>query len=86
MSDMEETGQVEEIGCLEAIDWLYAYLDGELKDPVTIAQIEHHLGHCRVCYSRIELERALTDRLRKSHKRDAPERLQDRVQDLLDKL
>ena len=77
--------KVEEIGCLEAINWLYAYLDGEMEDPVTIAQIEHHLGHCRVCYSRIELERALTERIKKSAKPHTPETLQSRLHDLIDK-
>ena len=86
MSSDDMRGEIEEIGCLEAINWLYAYLDGELKDPVTIAQIEHHLGHCRVCYSRIELERTLTKRLKQSARRQAPEQLHDRVQQLLEKL
>ena len=86
MSGKDENGRVEEIGCLEAINWLYAYLDGELEDPVSIAQIEHHLGHCLVCYSRIELERTLSDRLKKSHQQHTPERLQNRVRNLLEKL
>lgn len=54
-----------------------------MKGPVTIAQIEHHLGHCRVCYSRIALERALTERLRKSVRRDTPQRPQNRLHELI---
>ena len=86
MSSDNERGEIEDIGCLEAINWLYAYLDGELKDPVSIAQIEHHLGHCRVCYSRIELERALTERLKQSAKQRTPGHLRSRVLELLEKL
>ena len=36
-----------DIGCLRAIEALYAYLDGELEDPGSIEEVEHHLSHCR---------------------------------------
>ena len=45
-----------DIGCLRAIEAFYAYLDGELDDPESIADFEHHLGHCRSCFSRIEMD------------------------------
>lgn len=86
MSDTDDRSPPEEIGCLEAIEALYAYLDGEVRDPLSLAQIEHHLGHCRSCYSRAELERALTQHLRKSVDRDVPESLQVRLRRLLDGL
>jgi len=76
----------DEIGCLEAIESLYAYLDGEIRDPEKLTRIEHHLGHCRSCYSRKELERLLTQRLRTSAGTTAPETLQDRLRTLMEKL
>lgn len=85
MSDAKDTSQIDEIGCLEAINGLYAYLDGEMDDPEAIAKIEQHLGHCRYCFSRIELERALTARIRTSAKSHTPETLQSRLRDLMDK-
>jgi anti-sigma factor (TIGR02949 family) len=75
----------DEIGCLEAIESLYAYLDGEIRDPDQLARIEHHLGHCRSCYSRKELEARLTQRLKASAESTAPEALQERLQALLEK-
>jgi anti-sigma factor (TIGR02949 family) len=74
-----------EIGCLQAIEAFYAYLDGELDDPESIADFEHHLDHCRSCFSRIEMEKALNARIRKSAKRETPEALRERVGKLLDK-
>lgn len=76
----------DDIGCLEAIEALYAYLDGEIEDPVELQAIEHHLGHCRSCFSRMELERTLTAHARESGSSEAPQALQARLKDLLGKL
>ena len=67
-----------DIGCLQAIEAFYAYLDGELDDPEAIADFEHHLGHCRSCFSRVEMEKALNERMRKSAKHESPEALRKR--------
>lgn len=74
-----------DIGCLQAIEAFYAYLDGELDDPESIAGFERHLGHCRSCFSRTELEKALSDRIRKSAREESPAMLRDRVRKLMDK-
>jgi len=74
----------DEIGCLEAIETLYAYIDGEIDGEITLAQIEHHLGHCRSCFSRKELEQALTDHLKASGKKSAPKALKGRLQKLME--
>jgi anti-sigma factor (TIGR02949 family) len=74
-----------DIGCLQAIEAFYAYLDGELDDPNSIDEFEHHLSHCRSCYSRIEVEKALNERLKKSAQEQSSEELRDRVAKLMDK-
>jgi hypothetical protein len=48
-----------DIGCLEAMEFFYAWLDNEL-DGKDVADFEHHLSHCKSCWSRAEVERALT--------------------------
>ena len=73
-----------DIGCLEAIEALHAWLDGEL-DPSSIAGVEHHLGHCRSCFSRAEMEKVLTARIRSSAGETAPDDLKSRVAKLMDK-
>ena len=77
---------IDEIGCLQAIEALYAYIDGELQDPQSIAAVEHHLDHCRSCYSRTEMERALTARMRGTSGSRASEGLKSRLRDLLEKI
>jgi len=74
-----------DIGCLTAIEAFYAYLDGELDDPESIADFEHHVRHCRSCFSRIEMEKALNEHIRKTAKRESPEDLRARVSRLMEK-
>jgi anti-sigma factor (TIGR02949 family) len=74
---------VEDHDCLDAIRNLYAYLDGEL-DEAARAKLEHHLGHCRSCYTRAGFEAALNEQLQKHGKKQAPESLQNRLRGLID--
>lgn len=85
MNKVKHPANPEDVGCLEAIEGLYQWLDGEIEGPIKIEQIEHHIEHCRSCYSRAEMERVLTERLKQSQKTSTPESLLDRVQDLIDK-
>lgn len=86
MNNKKDTPEVEEIECLEAIDSMYAYLDGELKDEATLVKFRHHLEHCKSCYSRSELEGIITDRIKNCGKEIAPDSLQNRLRDIMDKL
>lgn len=74
----------DDIGCLEAINGLYAYLDGEMHDEKSIAKFEHHMNHCRNCFSRKELEGLLAERIKTSAKNKAPKNLQKRLKNLVD--
>ena len=78
--------EVEEIDCLEAIDNLYAYLDGELVDEEELAKFRKHLEHCNSCHSRSELEGLINERIKKSGKSKTPEALVDRITGFLDEL
>ena len=86
MSRSEDTPTRREhgdIGCLAAIEMFYAYLDGELGDPSSIADFEHHMAHCRSCFTRAELEGLLNERLKELAGRRAPDRLKNRVHELM---
>lgn len=76
----------DDIGCLGAINGLYAYLDGEMNDPEAIRKFEAHLEHCRACFSRLELETALAEHIRRSAKSQASDKLHARLRDLIDGL
>ncbi len=84
MSNDKETHKHDDIGCLEAIEAFYAYLDGELSDPQAIEDFEHHMSHCRSCFSRSEVETLLNERMRESGTSKAPDELRSRVRRLMD--
>jgi len=84
MNSKTEPGKLEDIGCLQAIEAFYSYLDGELSDPEAIADFEHHMEHCRSCYSRSEIEKFLTQRMQASASSAAPQELRSRIRRLMD--
>jgi anti-sigma factor (TIGR02949 family) len=83
MTNDPDKKAIADTDCLEAFDHLYAYLNGELDDEATNARLEHHLGHCKSCFSRAQMERELNERLKKSGKGRTPESLQNRLRDLM---
>jgi len=84
MNSDKSSHEHDDIGCLEAIEAFYTYLDGELSDPQAIADFEHHMSHCRSCFSRAEVERLLNRRMRETGTSKAPDELRSRVRRLLD--
>lgn len=76
----------QDIGCLQAIEAFYAYLDGEIEDPKSIGKFEHHMRHCRSCYSRADVEKLLSQRIADSAKTKTPEMLQNRLRNLMDEI
>ena len=83
--DRKHGAESDDMGCLAALEVFYAYLDGELDDPKTVADFERHMEHCRGCFSRAELEGLLNERLRELAKRRAPAGLRNRVRNLMSK-
>lgn len=85
MSEKKHIPAVTDSDCLEAMDHLYSYLNGELDDnPEKFAIVVHHLGHCRSCFTRAEMERVINERLHDSGKGGAPESLKKRLRKLMD--
>jgi len=74
---------IDESDCLQAMDHLYAYLSGEVKDKETLDMMEHHLGHCKSCYSRAEIEKEINNRLQQTSPVKAPETLRKKLDDIL---
>lgn len=83
MTDDKDNHDAEDIDCLQAIGLLYEYLDGQLHNKIEKDQFEHHLQHCRHCYSRAEMEKELNKRLKSSAKGEVPGDLKNRLDDIL---
>ncbi|MBC8338164.1 MAG: zf-HC2 domain-containing protein [Alphaproteobacteria bacterium] len=84
MSNKDDKTEAEEIDCIEAINGLYQYLDGEMDDAETKQRFEHHLAHCKTCYTRTEMEKLLTQRARDAGNKKASQALRERLQRVLD--
>jgi anti-sigma factor (TIGR02949 family) len=83
MTNGPDKHDIADTDCLEAFDHLYAYLNGELHDEQTTARLEHHLSHCKSCFSRAQMERQLNERLKKTGEDAAPESLRNRLHNLI---
>lgn len=81
---MTDHDHIQEIACEDVLKQLVDYLHGEVDDT-KFAEIEKHLDSCRGCFSRAEFEKALKARVRNEARETAPEALQDRLKDLMDK-
>lgn len=86
MTNESDKPEANEIDCIEAFDHLYAYLNNEITNSVDLANIEHHLSHCKSCYSRAQMEKELNKRMEKSSESEIPESLQDRLNNIVDNL
>ena len=85
MTDTRKTDGIREIDCDEVMRQLFDFLDGEV-DETAEHEIHHHIDECRSCFSRVEFERVLKDRIRASKDEALPESLQDRITDLMKNL
>ena len=74
--------------CEEALTFLAAYLDGELReegDGASAGELEQHLARCRSCFSRVEFEKRMKQRLGTLGRSDVRPEFADRVRGLLDR-
>jgi len=85
MTKDNDIHDIEDIDCTEAIDKLYAYLDGEIDDAEVINRLEHHLEHCHSCFTRSQVETVLTDRMKAAAEKQTPESLKNRLRDMIDR-
>ena len=68
----------EMISCREAIEKLWAYIDGELSEHEA-SQVHDHLGACRACYPHYDFQRAFREFVGQHTQRPVPSGLRRRV-------
>lgn len=71
------------IGCEEALKRLAEFIDCELSDGEQ-DNVEQHLRTCRSCYSRMEFESRLKQRLAALSGDEAPTKSRDRIRKLIE--
>jgi mycothiol system anti-sigma-R factor len=73
------------ITCAEAVERLWAYLDGELTAEDKAA-LEEHLSFCRVCCGEVEFAEELRGFLARSAGEELPDAVRSRLLTTLDEL
>jgi mycothiol system anti-sigma-R factor len=73
------------ISCAEAVEQLWAYLDGSLSEQDR-AVLEEHLGFCRVCCGEVEFATELRAFLVRSVAEELPPDVRARLTATLDDL
>ena len=68
----------EMIPCREAIEMLWAYIDGELPEHEQ-GQVHDHLEACQACYPQYDFQRAFHEFVEQHMKRSVPPDLRRRV-------
>jgi anti-sigma factor (TIGR02949 family) len=82
MTDSKKPETVREIDCDEVMRQLFDFMDGEAEKAAE-HEIHQHIDECRSCFSRVEFERVLKERVRDSKDEALPDSLQDRITDLM---
>jgi anti-sigma factor (TIGR02949 family) len=70
------------MGCEQALEHLLEFIDHELPDSEHDS-VERHLRTCRSCFSRMEFESRLKQRLSALPTEDIPSKSRDRIRDLI---
>ena len=83
--DHDHDHEIGELDCKEVVKMIFQYIDGDLKG-LSRAEIEQHLKGCQSCFSRVEFESALKERVCKVGQEETPEELQKRISSLIDNL
>lgn len=86
MTNKSDKPEKNDIDCIEAFDHLYTYLNNEITNPIDLANIEHHLSHCKSCFSRAQMEKELNQRMKESGESEMPESLKNRLNNIIDDL
>lgn len=72
-----------EIDCELALKQILEYVDHEL-DANKLAAMEHHLHTCKSCFSRMEFERRLKQKVGELREQKASSSVNKRIKGLLD--
>jgi mycothiol system anti-sigma-R factor len=47
------------MSCLESLDQIFAYIDGQISEKEIMEEIEEHLQHCKRCWDVVDFEKRI---------------------------
>jgi anti-sigma factor (TIGR02949 family) len=72
----------QQIDCEQALEQILGYVDHELGEGERTA-LEHHLHTCKSCFSRMEFERRLKEKVGALREEAVSSRVSERIKGLL---
>ena len=72
----------DDIGCQQALERLWDFVDHELSEN-QIEKMERHLRACRACFSRVEFEARLKQRLADLSSDETSTKARDRIREII---
>jgi len=82
-SEQDSGSECKPITCMEALERVHEYLDGELT-AVSHEEVARHFSMCQRCYPHLRLEERFKEALQRSQKDEVcPDHLKSRVLELL---
>lgn len=74
------------MSCLESLDQIFAYIDGQISEKEVMEEIEEHLRHCKRCWDVVDFEKRVQTFVKKQAcEEDMPEEALDRAHNILNK-
>jgi anti-sigma factor (TIGR02949 family) len=73
----------QQIACEQALEQVLEYVDHELGENERTA-LEHHLHTCKSCFSRMEFERRLKEKVGALREEKVSSSISERIKGLLD--
>ena len=82
-ADAESCGSCRDISCMEALERIQEYLDGELGE-MSHREVAHHFAVCKLCFPHLRLEERFRDLLHRSQMGElCPDHLRERIHRML---
>ena len=79
----EPSPACKQLTCMEALERVHEYLDGELDD-ISSEEVAQHFSMCKKCYPHLRLEEQFRSLLNRSHEEEVcPDHLKEQVLELL---
>jgi mycothiol system anti-sigma-R factor len=69
--------------CEQVIQNIWEYLDKEMCSA-DMSEVQKHLDLCRGCFTRMEFEKLLREKMQKATNHCCPEKLKQRIKKLID--
>ena len=72
--------------CIDSLNKVFSYIDGNIKDEETLEELQEHLEHCKQCFDVVDFEKRIQVFIEDSCQcEDIPKEICDRAQKTLNK-